>query len=155
MLWGWWRDNSHFAERDPCRRLRKYVGLTHDGRCADENRRIRSCVPVLRVRTSELAASRAADLVVVVPFVTVVLSAWLDAEPVSGGLALGGLLIVTGVYLGALRPAKSSPRVLESLMDNQLSTDATNAPRAMGPPGLDISLTIQELGAFAKRRDHL
>lgn len=53
-------------------------------------------------------ASRAAYLMVVVPFVTVVLSAWLDEEPVSGGLVLGGLLIVTGVYIGALRPARSS-----------------------------------------------
>ncbi len=50
-------------------------------------------------------ASRAAYLLVVVPFVTVVLSAWLDDEPVSGGLVLGGLLILTGVYVGALRTA--------------------------------------------------
>lgn len=42
---------------------------------------------------------------VVIPFVTVVVSAWLDAEPVGPTLLLGGLLIVTGVYIGALRRA--------------------------------------------------
>lgn len=54
-------------------------------------------------------ASRAAYLMVVIPFVTVLLSAWLDDEPVGGGLLLGGLLILTGVYVGALRPARASP----------------------------------------------
>jgi drug/metabolite transporter (DMT)-like permease len=51
-------------------------------------------------------ASRAAYVMVLIPFVTVVLSAWLDDEPVSAGLVLGGLLILTGVYVGALRPAR-------------------------------------------------
>jgi hypothetical protein len=39
------------------------------------------------------------------PFVTVMLSAWLDSEPVGVGLVLGGLLVLAGVYVGALRPA--------------------------------------------------
>lgn len=56
------------------------------------------------------AASRAAHVMVLIPFVTVVLSAWLDAEPVTGGLVLGGLLVMTGVYVGALRPARLPPR---------------------------------------------
>jgi drug/metabolite transporter (DMT)-like permease len=51
------------------------------------------------------AASRAAYMFVLVPFVTVVLSAWLDDEPVGSGLVLGGLLVLTGVYVGALRRA--------------------------------------------------
>jgi drug/metabolite transporter (DMT)-like permease len=46
---------------------------------------------------------------VVIPFVTVLLSAWLDAEPIRAGLAFGGLLILTGVYIGALRPAPGAP----------------------------------------------
>lgn len=54
-------------------------------------------------------ASRAAYVMVLVPFVTVVLSAWLDQEPISGGLVLGGLLIVTGVYVGALRSTRGTP----------------------------------------------
>ena len=37
----------------------------------------------------------------------VALSAWLDDEPIRGGLVLGGLLVLAGVYVGALRPARS------------------------------------------------
>lgn len=51
-------------------------------------------------------ASRAAYVMVLIPFVTVVLSAWLDDEPVGAGLVLGGLLILTGVYVGALRTVR-------------------------------------------------
>jgi len=48
-------------------------------------------------------ASRAAYTFVVIPFVTIVLSGWLDDEPVGPGLLLGGLLVLSGVYVGALR----------------------------------------------------
>jgi drug/metabolite transporter (DMT)-like permease len=51
------------------------------------------------------AASRAAYGFVLIPFVTVVLSAWLDDERISAGLALGGILVLAGVYVGALRRA--------------------------------------------------
>jgi len=51
------------------------------------------------------AASRAAYSFVLIPFVTVALSAWLDNEKIGLGLALGGLLVVAGVYVGALRRA--------------------------------------------------
>ena len=50
-------------------------------------------------------ASRAAYEFVLIPFVTVALSNWLDDEPLGLGLALGGLLVLAGVYVGALRPA--------------------------------------------------
>ena len=50
------------------------------------------------------AASRAAYGFVLIPFVTVLLSAWLDNEPLGVGLLLGGLLVLSGVYVGALRP---------------------------------------------------
>jgi drug/metabolite transporter (DMT)-like permease len=50
-------------------------------------------------------ASRAAYLFVLVPFVTVALSVWLDDEPVGPGLVLGGVLVLAGVYVGALRPS--------------------------------------------------
>lgn len=50
-----------------------------------------------------LGASRAAYVMVVIPLVTITLSAWLDQEPVTGGLLLGGLLVLGGVYFGALR----------------------------------------------------
>lgn len=49
------------------------------------------------------AASRAAYGFVLIPFVTVTLSAWLDDEAVGGGLLLGGILVLAGVYVGALR----------------------------------------------------
>jgi len=40
---------------------------------------------------------------VVIPIVTVWVSAWLLNEPITIGLVLGGALVLTGVYLGALR----------------------------------------------------
>jgi drug/metabolite transporter (DMT)-like permease len=52
------------------------------------------------------AASRAAYTFVLIPVVTVLLSAWLDDEPIRAGLVLGGLLVLAGVYVGALRPAE-------------------------------------------------
>lgn len=54
-------------------------------------------------------ASRAAYSFVLIPVVTVVLSAWLDDEPIGWSLVLGGLLVLVGVYVGALRaPATES-----------------------------------------------
>ncbi len=55
------------------------------------------------------AASRAAYGFVLIPLVTVGLSVWLDDEPVGAGLVLGGLLVLAGVYVGALRPARVPP----------------------------------------------
>lgn len=48
-------------------------------------------------------ASRAAYVMVVIPLVTILLSAWLDQEPVTSGLLLGGAMVLGGVYIGALR----------------------------------------------------
>jgi drug/metabolite transporter (DMT)-like permease len=50
------------------------------------------------------SASRAAYTFVLIPIVTVLLSAWLDDEPIGLGLVLGGSLVLAGVYVGALRP---------------------------------------------------
>jgi drug/metabolite transporter (DMT)-like permease len=52
------------------------------------------------------AASRASYGFVIIPFVTLLLSAWLDNEPVGLGLVVGGLLVLAGVYIGALHPAR-------------------------------------------------
>jgi drug/metabolite transporter (DMT)-like permease len=52
------------------------------------------------------AASRAAYSFVITPLITVLLSAWLDNEPIGLALLAGGPLIVAGVYVGALRPAR-------------------------------------------------
>jgi drug/metabolite transporter (DMT)-like permease len=54
------------------------------------------------------SASRAAYEFVLIPVVTLALSAWLDDEPIGPGLVLGGLLVLAGVYVGALRPATSA-----------------------------------------------
>ena len=54
------------------------------------------------------SASRAAYGFVLIPVVTVVLSAWIDDEPIGAGLVVGGLLVVSGVYFGALRPTAPS-----------------------------------------------
>ena len=51
------------------------------------------------------SASRAAYTFVLIPIVTVALSAWLDDEPLGAGLVLGGMLVLAGVYVGALRAA--------------------------------------------------
>jgi drug/metabolite transporter (DMT)-like permease len=58
------------------------------------------------------AASRASYGFVLIPFVTLALSAWLDNEPVGIGLVLGGLLVLAGVYMGALRPAHTGGPVM-------------------------------------------
>ncbi len=57
------------------------------------------------------AATRAAYTFVVIPLVTVLLSAWLDRERISAGLVVGGLLVVVGVYVGALRVRESAGRL--------------------------------------------
>jgi drug/metabolite transporter (DMT)-like permease len=49
-------------------------------------------------------ASRVAYIFVLAPPLTVALSAWLDNEHVTSELFLGGAVILTGVYVGALRP---------------------------------------------------
>jgi drug/metabolite transporter (DMT)-like permease len=53
-------------------------------------------------------ASRASYTFVLIPFVTVLLSAWLDEEPITAGLVFGGLLVLGGVYVGALRTVQTS-----------------------------------------------
>ncbi|WP_432135119.1 MULTISPECIES: DMT family transporter [unclassified Streptomyces] len=54
-------------------------------------------------------ASRAAYVFVVIPLVTILLSAWLDDEPLSAGLLLGVPLVLAGVYGGALRKRADLP----------------------------------------------
>jgi drug/metabolite transporter (DMT)-like permease len=56
------------------------------------------------------SASRAAYSFVLIPLVTVLLSAWIDDEPIGAGLVFGGLLVLVGVYVGALRPAAGRAR---------------------------------------------
>ena len=53
------------------------------------------------------SASRAAYSFVLIPLVAILLSAWIDEEPIGAELLVGGLLVLAGVYIGALRPAAS------------------------------------------------
>jgi drug/metabolite transporter (DMT)-like permease len=80
------------------------------------------------------AASRTAYVYVLVPFVTVALSAWLDDEPVSAGLVLGGLLVLTGVYVGALRPARTRPVIPEGALGPAPPGPAIGPGRTGAPP---------------------
>jgi drug/metabolite transporter (DMT)-like permease len=59
-------------------------------------------------------ASRASYVMVLIPFVTVLLSARLDDEPIGTGLLLGGPLILAGVYVGALRRRRTRAETRES-----------------------------------------
>jgi drug/metabolite transporter (DMT)-like permease len=63
------------------------------------------------------AASRASYGFVIIPFVTLALSAWLDNEPVGVGLVVGGFLVMAGVYVGALRPARVTPAAVNAKTD--------------------------------------
>lgn len=53
-------------------------------------------------------ASRAAYLDVLIPPSAVLLSSWLDDEPITAGLVAGGVLVLIGAYVGAMRPAPAT-----------------------------------------------
>jgi drug/metabolite transporter (DMT)-like permease len=78
-------------------------------------------------------ASRTAYVYVLVPFVTVALSAWLDDEPVGAGLVLGGLLVLTGVYVGALRSARTPPMLPEPALAPALHNPTIDPERPGAP----------------------
>lgn len=52
------------------------------------------------------SASRTSYQFLLIPVVTVALSAWLDDEAVDLGLVFGGLLVLAGVYVGVVRPMR-------------------------------------------------
>jgi drug/metabolite transporter (DMT)-like permease len=51
-------------------------------------------------------ASRVSYQTVLTPVVVIGLSSWLLGEPLTGGLFLGGTLVIVGVYVGALAPGR-------------------------------------------------
>jgi len=53
-------------------------------------------------------ASRASYVMVLIPLVTISVSAWIDQEPITAGLLIGGVFILVGVYLGALRKDRTA-----------------------------------------------
>jgi drug/metabolite transporter (DMT)-like permease len=52
------------------------------------------------------AASRTTYSIILITFITVVLSVLLDNEPIGVGMIIGGPLILVGVYVGAIRPSR-------------------------------------------------
>jgi drug/metabolite transporter (DMT)-like permease len=54
-------------------------------------------------------ASATSYLFVLFPISAVALSAWLEGEPLSTTLLLGGALVVLGVYVGALATRPREP----------------------------------------------
>lgn len=55
------------------------------------------------------SASRAAYAFVLFPLVASLLGLWLEGDPITPALALGGVIVLGGVYIGALhRPASAS-----------------------------------------------
>jgi drug/metabolite transporter (DMT)-like permease len=75
------------------------------------------------------AASRVAYGFVLTPIVTVMASAWLDGERITAALVFGGLLVMAGVYVGALRPARETA----AADDDSASPTASSAPRCNRP----------------------
>jgi drug/metabolite transporter (DMT)-like permease len=60
---------------------------------------------------SRLAASVASFQGVLIPIVTILFASWLANETVSLAFLVGGLLVLFGVYVGALAPADLFKRV--------------------------------------------
>jgi drug/metabolite transporter (DMT)-like permease len=54
-------------------------------------------------------ASAASYQLVLIPLVTVVLSAWLQHERITWAFAAGSILVLVGVYIGALKRPKVRP----------------------------------------------
>lgn len=53
-------------------------------------------------------ASAASYQLVLIPLVTVPVSAWLQNEPITWSLLVGSLLVLTGVYIGALWASRAA-----------------------------------------------
>lgn len=70
----------------------------------EASERLRGVAHRTPLTTSRTLDERVGALII--PFVTVSLSAWLDQEQVGLELVAGGLLIIAGVYMGALRRAR-------------------------------------------------
>jgi drug/metabolite transporter (DMT)-like permease len=55
-------------------------------------------------------ASAASYQLVLIPLVTVVVSAWLQDERITPAFAAGSILVLVGVYIGALRRPSTRPQ---------------------------------------------
>jgi drug/metabolite transporter (DMT)-like permease len=64
--------------------------------------------PLILFTVRRWTATAVSHHTVLSPPVSIGLSAWLLGEPVTGGLLLGSLLVIAGVYIGVLAPARRS-----------------------------------------------
>jgi drug/metabolite transporter (DMT)-like permease len=69
-------------------------------------------------------ASAASYQIVLMPFVTVIFASWLANETVTFIFALGGLLVLLGVYIGAIMP----PDLLNRVVSRKRKTPEINIP---------------------------
>lgn len=85
-------------------------------------------------------ASRAAYLTMLMPPVAVALSSWLDHEPITAGLVVGGGLILAGVYVGAVRP--TSPAPVAGILGRHRPPPTQPGPRTMPHQPRDAQSSI-------------
>jgi drug/metabolite transporter (DMT)-like permease len=65
------------------------------------------------------SASRTAYAFVLFPVVASLLGLWLEGDPITPALALGGIIVIGGVYVGALHGAMSGERSREADLPRQ------------------------------------
>jgi drug/metabolite transporter (DMT)-like permease len=63
------------------------------------------------------SASGASYGFVIIPLVTVVVAAVLSNEPITANFLIGAVLVLGGVFVGALLPARKKPEVVEECKD--------------------------------------
>jgi drug/metabolite transporter (DMT)-like permease len=68
---------------------------------------------------SRWKASAGSYLLVLMPIVTVVLSSWITHEEVTSALLFGGVLVLVGVYVGALMPPELFKKVVSGTGSNK------------------------------------
>lgn len=73
-------------------------------------------------------ASAASYQLVLVPLVTVGVSAWLHHERISGSFAVGSVLVLVGVYIGALRRRTAKPDA-SAVQTTSVPTSQRNAAK--------------------------
>jgi drug/metabolite transporter (DMT)-like permease len=80
-------------------------------------------------------ASAASYEFVIIPLVGIVLAAWLLDEPITGAFAAGAVLVLAGVYLGALRQSAGKEAVIDSdVVEPGRRNAGTASPKLIGRP---------------------
>jgi drug/metabolite transporter (DMT)-like permease len=79
------------------------------------------------VVVTHMEASRAAYVDVLIPIITGALAAWILDEPLGAELALGGVLILVGVYLGALHLASPKGGQVSAAVGESDELESTGA----------------------------